>query len=90
MAHTPEEEIIRRFEEARKLVSLGALYFHYKQPDKYYVVESISIDEELEQPRINYRALYGKGLLWSRLLSVFLSKVELEDGKKVPRFQKVP
>lgn len=88
MAHKSEDILQKEINKARKLVEVGGLYYHYKHPEKYYIIESIAIIEETEEVCVGYRALYGKGFFWIRPLKVFLEKVEI-DGKKVPRFKKV-
>ena len=88
MAHKSEEEILIEVEKARKSVQVGALYFHYKHPEKYYVVEFVGVLEEAKEPCVAYRALYGKGILWVRTLKAFMEKIEV-NGKKVSRFTRV-
>lgn len=85
MAHKTQEEILENISEALKKVEVGALYYHYKHPDQYYVIESVGCIEETEEPCVCYRALYGKGILWVRTLENFLEKVDV-DGKKILRF----
>ncbi|OGC97544.1 hypothetical protein A2634_02150 [Candidatus Amesbacteria bacterium RIFCSPHIGHO2_01_FULL_48_32] len=64
------------------------MYYHYKHPEKYYVVEFVGVLENSEEVCVGYRALYGKGILWVRTLENFLEGVEI-DGKSVKRFQVV-
>ena len=84
MPHLSLQELDKILAKAKKKVEVGGVYYHYKNPNKYYVVEFVGFIEESNTPCVIYRALYGKGIVWVRTLEVFLSKV---DGKK--RFNKV-
>lgn len=77
-------ELDKQIIKAKKKVEVGGIYYHYKNPDKYYVVESVGFIEERDEVCVVYRALYGKGIIWVRTLTNFLEKV---DGKM--RFEKV-
>jgi len=83
MPHS-EIELNKQNSRARKKVEVGGIYYHYKDPDKCYVVESVGFLENTEELCVIYRALYGKGIVWVRTLDNFLEKV---DGKM--RFRKV-
>ncbi len=86
VAHKPQEEIQRQIERALKKVKVGGLYFHFKNPEHLYVLESIGCLESTEEVCVCYRAQYGKGVLWIRTLEDFLGSKEI-DGKKVSRFK---
>lgn len=64
-------------------VKLGK-YRHYKG-NKYEVLGVAKHSEDLSE-LVVYKALYGEGQIWVRLLSMFIEDVEI-DGKKVPRFE---
>lgn len=85
MSHTSEEELQQTLVNARKQVEVGAIYTHYKSPDKKYIVEFVGFLEESEKVCVGYRALYGEGILWVRSLSNFTEEVEDE----VKRFIKL-
>lgn len=87
MSHLTEEELQKKLQEAKKLVEIGAVYAHYKNPDKKYSVEFIGFLESSEEVCVGYRALYGEGFLWIRTLDNFCQKVETPDGL-IERFQK--
>ncbi|OGM32528.1 hypothetical protein A2803_03145 [Candidatus Woesebacteria bacterium RIFCSPHIGHO2_01_FULL_44_21] len=70
--------------KAKKEVEVGGIYYHYKNPDKFYVVESVGFLENTEELCVIYRALYGKGIVWVRTLDNFLEKA---NGKI--RFTKI-
>lgn len=60
MSHTLDT-LDKQIAKAKKKVEVGGIYYHYKNPDKYYVVESIGCLENTEEVCVVYRALYGKG-----------------------------
>jgi hypothetical protein len=78
----------RRVDEAKSLVEVDGIYYHYKSPDKYYVVESVGLLEGSEEVCVIYRALYDKGLVWVRPLDDFCSEVE-KDGEVMERFSRI-
>ncbi len=88
MAHTTQEDLQKKIDEALKLIQVGAKYVHFKNPDNQYIVEFVGLLENSEEVCVAYRALYGKGLLWVRTLSDFLAEKEV-DGERVKRFRKV-
>ncbi|HJZ06227.1 MAG TPA: DUF1653 domain-containing protein [Patescibacteria group bacterium] len=88
MGHKTQEELQKGVEVALGEVKVGGMYYHYKHPEKYYVVEFVGVLENSEEVCVGYRALYGKGILWVRTLENFLEGVEI-DGKSVKRFQVV-
>jgi len=64
-------------------------YQHYK--GKFYKVIGIAIHSETQEKLVVYKALYeskefGKNALWTRPLTMFIEKVEV-NGKKIPRFK---
>ena len=84
MAHTSQEELNQKIEEAKKKVEVGATYFHYKSLDQFYIVEDIALMEETEEVCVVYKALYGDEITWVRTVENFLKKTEHR-----PRFTKV-
>jgi len=72
---------------AKKKVKVGAHYYHFKNPDKLYLIEQIGLLEETEEVCVVYKALYGEKIVWIRTLENFLSKKETEKGEVV-RFTK--
>jgi hypothetical protein len=77
MSHTPFEVLEKKLNTGFKQVKVGGIYFHYKNPDNYYVVESVGFIESTEEVSVVYRALYGKGIIWVRPLAEFLKKFTL-------------
>lgn len=60
------------------------IYRHYKG-NLYELIDIANHSETLEK-MVLYRALYGKGELWVRPISMWDEIVEV-DGKKVKRFE---
>jgi len=60
------------------------IYRHYKG-NLYELLDIVNHSETLEK-MVLYRALYGKGELWVRPISMWDEIVEV-DGKKVKRFE---
>ncbi len=74
MSHTPFEVLEKKLNHGFKKVKVGGIYFHYKNPDRYYIVESCCFIEASEVVAVIYRALYGKGIVWVRPLEEFVEK----------------
>ena len=66
-----------------KSLKLG-IYEHYKK--KRYEMLGVVIHSETLEELVLYKALYGKKLMWVRLLDMFLGSVEV-DGEVKPRFR---
>ena len=60
------------------------IYRHYKG-NLYELIDIVNHSETLEK-MVLYRALYGKGELWVRPISMWDEIVEV-DGRKVKRFE---
>lgn len=88
MGRTSHDELAAKLREAATQVEVSTKYCHYKNPGNHYLVEGLEIREETEEVSVRYRALYGAGFTWNRLLSEWLKPAEV-DGKSVARFQKV-
>ena len=82
------ESLNKKISSAKNKVEVGGIYFHYKNPDQHYVVESIGFIEESEEVCVVYRALYDEGLVWVRTLANF-TQILNSKNSKIPRFQKV-
>lgn len=83
MAHTPEDILSKRLEEASAKIEVGAEYAHYKHPESFYRIISLALMEADEEIAVVYRQSEGAGLTFVRPLKSFLEAV---DG--VPRFTK--
>ncbi len=92
MSHTtPHIELAASLEAAKKQISIGAVYRHFRSGDDYEVL-SISLCEWDEAPAVIYRRLGDPDrLTWIRPVhgpSGWLTPA-LHDGADVVRFQLV-
>lgn len=83
-----QDELSEVISKAKQQVTVGALYTHYKSKDMVYRVKDVVIQESDNQPCVIYQAQYGNKLTFSRPLSVWLEKVEI-NGDLVHRFTKL-
>jgi hypothetical protein len=87
MRKVSKDELIKRLDEARAQVEIGARYRHSKSDGQYTVLD-IVLYEPTEQPVVIYRSEYGVKLVWARDAAVFVEPVEI-DGQTTPRFVKL-
>lgn len=85
MANTSQRELQASIEAAKKDISIGAEYVHYKSTTMRYQVIDLAIDTDTSTVSVVYRALYDEGVLFVRPLSQWLDTVTL-NGKIVKRF----
>lgn len=86
MPHISHEELNRKLSDASKVVKVGAIYQHYKFPNRNYKVTNIAIQEASEQVCIVYHDVsVVDAPSFVRDLTSWLSTVEWE-GKSIPRF----
>jgi hypothetical protein len=89
MAHISHDEHNNKIAEASKLVTIGAIYKHYKYPDRDYYVEKIAIQEASEKICIIYHdTSVPNAPSFVRDIDSWLEKVSWQ-GKMVPRFMAV-
>lgn len=88
MAHTTQKDLNKKLTKARKQVAVGALYYHYKSPEKPYRVLGVYLLEETEEPCVVYQSIYDLGLAWVRTINNFTEKIEA-NGKRSKRFIKM-
>jgi hypothetical protein len=88
MGKLSDEELVAVVSESLKLVKVGGMYIHYKNPDHQYKVLQIGLLETSNEPCVIYQALYGAKMIWVRPLRSWLEEVEFE-GKRVKRFERV-
>ena len=84
--HEEQLELAKEIEEAKMLVTVGALYTHYKGAEKIYKVIGLGFLEATDELCVIYQAQYGEQLTFLRPLTIWLEQVEWE-GNVVPRFQ---
>lgn len=88
MAHKSQDELRTKVENSFKNVSVGDIYYHYKNPDQHYEIVAVGLFEENEEPCVVYKALYGERLTWVRTLKAFSEIVSLNE-KTFPKFTKI-
>ena len=74
-----------KIEKAREKIEIGGIYYHYKDPNKKYIVLQIALLENSQNVAIVYQAEYGDKIIWIREIDNFLQVVEI-NGKKQQRF----
>ncbi len=84
--HTNETILANTIKDIK--VKPNELYYHYREPNKYYRVLGIAINEANEKPAIIYRALYGEGLLWVRDYDIWRQEIN-HNGSVTTRFIKL-
>lgn len=89
MGHISEDTLLARLEKARHMIDFDTHYFHWKSPDKFYIIKDLALLEADEEPGVVYRAQYGRRLTWVRAISDFFSEQEKEDGKKTVKFKPI-
>ena len=51
------EDLDKQTTKAKKEVEVGGIYYHYKNPDKFYVVESVGFLENTEELCVIYESI---------------------------------
>lgn len=77
MSHNLANALIK----AQIQVKVGELYYHYKNPRKFYILDKIAINEADEKIMVIYTSCDHEEITWIRPLDSWL---EIVDG--VPRF----
>ncbi len=72
MAHTSQEQLQQKLEDAKKNVVVGGKYHHWKDPSTIYTVLSVGFTEWNEEIVVVYQADIS-GVTWVR-------RLEGEDG----------
>jgi hypothetical protein len=66
---------------------IPGIYYHFKHPDRQYLVIGTAFHTETEEPMVVYKALYDEGKLYTRPAGMFLEHVDKPDyGYTGPRF----
>lgn len=87
MAKVKSQKLLKEdLERAAKLVRVGGIYSHYKNPLNQYKVVSVAVQEATEKICVIYQALYGEKLLFVRDLDIWVENVVVH-GKKMARFK---
>lgn len=85
MEHKTFDELKAAMQGASSKVSVGSLYWHYKDSQSRYKVTGLSIMEDSEEVAVKYSSLKDSAVEFIRPLSSWLSETEW-NGKVVPRF----
>jgi len=87
-SHISHDELNQKLIDASKQVEVGAIYKHYKFPDRNYRVTNLAIQEAIEKVCIIYQDVADPTAPpFVRDLDSWLETVEWQ-GSLVPRFQK--
>jgi len=91
MAHTERKILLKKLEDAKTKVEVGATYQHTKSGGKYIVI-ALVIREDTEEIRVIYQELnHEPPITWDRSFDGeggWIDFVEI-DGKRVPRYTKI-
>jgi len=87
MGHASQAELTEKFEDAKRQIKVGDVYYHYKKPEADYTIIGLALIEETEEPAVIYRADYSANLTWIRPVDNFLEVIDV-DGKPQARFVK--
>jgi hypothetical protein len=78
------QEVLPCFSPAAQSIVVGSLYEHYK--GLRYKILSVARHSETLEELVVYQALYGKGDIWARPLTMFLEHIVIH-GQSQPRFK---
>ncbi len=87
MAHLDAETLKLKQRYGQEFVQVGALYYHYRNPQVLYRVLAIGFQEATDEVCVIYQNLEND-VIWVRNLGSWLSSVA-KDNQTVPRFTKV-
>lgn len=88
MSHLDPDILQEALIKAEKLVQIGNLYSHYKNPLNLYKVIALGIQEATDKVCVIYQAENDKGLIFVRDLDNWLENI-LVEGKNIKRFKLV-
>lgn len=86
--HKSHHRIIEEIDNAKSKIVVGAIYAHYKNPEKRYRVKEFGTLESNDELCVIYQADYGRKLIFIRPVSEWLEQVEYQ-GTTRPRFSKI-
>lgn len=72
-------------ENAKALVTVGAVYAHYKDPSHTYKVIDLAVNTDDSTVWVIYQALYEEKLTFLRSIDEWVGKVQ-KDGRLIKRF----
>jgi len=82
IAHTSQEDLLKKVVDAHRSIDVNATYFHYKDTDRArpYKIIVIVINESTEEVCVVYQAQYGENLTWMRTVVEFTSEITTDHG----------
>ncbi len=86
--HIDQLKLAEQIKDATSVITIGALYWHYKGRDKIYQVTGLGFLEATDELCVIYQAQYGEKLIFLRPLTNWLEQVDRE-GEFIPRFTKI-
>jgi hypothetical protein len=86
--HKDQDLLKQELESAKRKITIGAKYRHFKSPDNVYTVMDLGFLEATDKLCVIYKADYGGKFIFVRPLDVWLEQVDWQ-GKKVQRFSKI-
>ena len=87
MDHKSLNELRELLQAARSKVAVGAKYYHYKNPDKFYTVTGLSILEATDDVAVKYALVDNPDIEFVRAFPIWLETVAW-NNQTVPRFTK--
>lgn len=86
--HKDQSQLLAERKAAEEKITIGADYWHHKDPNKRYRVIDLGFLESNDQIHVIYQAQYGGGIVFLRPVDSWLQEVEWE-GETMPRFVQV-
>ncbi len=74
MPNKSHEELEKELAAAKGQVKIGGIYVHYKNPDAFYKVIGLGIQEATDTVCVIYQAEYNKELIFVRDLVDWMKK----------------
>jgi hypothetical protein len=81
MNNKGHETLEDELNQAAKKVKVGGIYYHYKNPNNYYKVVGLGIQEATDKICVLYQAEYNKKLTFVRDLGSWLENPEFNVSR---------
>ncbi len=85
VAHTSEQVLIDKCIRSSADIEVGAVYYHYRNPQVLYKILYIGLLEATEEPCVIYQNMDNLKLIWVRAISSWQEPVMI-DGRLNARF----
>jgi hypothetical protein len=83
MPHKSHSELKEELESAKERVKINGIYSHYKNPDRFYRVIAIGVQESTDELCVIYQDTVDEYLLFVRNLDLWLEN----PVEGLPRFE---